>query len=103
MPELKDFCKEKYNSANSYHGLVFDAEEVTKWEAKGYSIDVAWSKPYWLEGTDEVRWRDNGSKIFTLNRQTLVLNNFQCKVSSVTEILEKLEEVIEDAKKKNKI
>ena len=49
-------CKNKYSNTNPYHGFVFDAGKVTKWEVKGYSkVKPNPISPHRLEGRNEVR------------------------------------------------
>lgn len=96
-------CGIKYGKYTLYHGYVFDAGKVTKWEVNGYSKVKPYTKPlrYKLKGPYEVQWNERHT--IYLNRQTLIVNGRQCQISSKKEIFLKLDEGIADAKKKNKI
>ena len=97
-------CKNKYSKTNPYHGFVFDAGKVTKWEVGGYSKVKPYHAPriYQLRGSNEVVWRGTSGTTI-LYRQTLKVSGLPCKISSKKEIFLKLDEIIADAKKKNKI
>jgi len=94
-------CKNELSKTNPYHGFVFDAGKVTKWVVNGYSKVNPYTRPlhYTLKGLNEVYWEPQT----WLNRQTLIVSGLQCKISSKKEIFLKLDEIIADAKKKNKI
>ena len=87
---------------NPVYGLVFEAGKITRWQTKGYSKAWAFTpRKYDLKGSTEVTWFN--SRPLYLNRKTLQTGDAQCKISSKKEIFLKLDEIIADAKKKNKI
>ena len=80
------------------YGLVFDQGKVTRHDVKGYSKVITYNRPYRLEGTELVRWGT-----YLLHRETLVFFGDQCSLSTKIEIFQKLDEIIVEAKKKNKL
>ncbi len=96
------FCKYKFGGSIPFYGLVFSQGEVTRHEVRGYSKTIAYKVKYHIKGTNEVRWRVTG-RWTTLNRETLKVNIDQCSFSSKKEILQKLDGIIANAKKKNKM
>ena len=97
-------CKDHLNKNNPYFGFVFDAGKVTRWEVQGYlKVNPYYVSPsYFLIGPDEVLWDGKHGKQ-RLNRRTLRIGFHQCSVSSKKGIFLKLDEIIANAKKKNKI
>jgi len=91
------------NVNDPVYGLVFDQGKVTKHVVKGYSKVIAYNRPYWLEGTQEVLWQILSGFSRSLDRETLVFFGDQCSLSTKIEIFQKLDEIIAAAKKKNKI
>ncbi len=91
------------------YGLVFDKGKVTRIHVEGYSKVSLYKLAYSLRGTTEVYWVY--SSTVTLNRETLKVNSYQysdqysdqCKISSKKEISQKLDAIIAEAKKKNKL
>jgi len=89
---------------NSIYGLVFDLGRVTRWQVEGYSkVALYENRNYHLNGTDKVYWHNNELYRRSLNRKTLKTGNDQCEISSKKKIFLKLDEIIADAKKKNKL
>ena len=90
------------NSKHPIYGLVFEKGMVSGYVVDGYSKVVAYTTAYHLEGTKEVRWWVSGNRN-TLYRETLKVNLDQCSLSSKVGIFQELDEIIVEAKKKNKI
>tara|TARA_B100000676_G_scaffold248014_1_gene251500 strand:- start:1635 stop:2003 length:369 start_codon:yes stop_codon:yes gene_type:complete len=83
-------------------GITFTDGKATKWIVKGYEKKKEYVKSYELIGTDKVQWKIL-SIPRTLNRETLVFEGRQCQLSTKLDIFSSLDEIIEQAKKKNKL
>ena len=83
---------------NPVYGLIFLKGYVSKWVVMGYSKTTQYTKRYNLNGTKMVSWAFG-----SLNRETLKNYKDQCAVSSASGVMQKLDEIIAAAKKKNKI
>ncbi len=83
-------------------GITFTDGKATKWIVKGYEKKKEYVKSYELIGTDKVQWKIL-SIPRTLNRETLVFEGRQCQLSTKLDIFSSLDEMIEQAKKKNKL
>ena len=87
---------------NDRFGITFTDGKATKWIIKGYEKKKEYVKSYYLIGTDTVQWKTY-SIPKTLNRETLVFEGYQCRLSTKLEIFSSLDQLIEQGKKKNKL
>jgi hypothetical protein len=95
------FCKSNITQFRLSHpvwGLTFVGGKVIRHEVNGFSIIRKLGSPYTLSGTTTVTWSSG-----YLDRSTLKTKDGNCSVSSYREITQKLNEIIANAKKKNKI
>jgi len=93
--------KKKYHPI---YGLTFDGGTVTRHQVDGYSITKPYARKYYLHGTKTVTWEEPytpGDVFRALNRETLKYGIDQCFVSSRTKMMQKLNDYIAAAKKKN--
>lgn len=100
-------CKDsRLDTDHPFYGLVFEKGKVTRIHVDGYSkVSPYRDKDYNLRGTKEVWWHYVPFREWTisLNRETLKVKGDQCKISSKKEIFQKLDAIISEAKKKNKL
>ena len=96
-------CKNKSNQTNPYFGLIFDAGKVNTWIVVGHLKKRKNQKIYYLRGTSEVFWEVAYRTEIVLNRETLKVGGDQCEISSKKGIFQKLDEIIVEVKKRNKI
>ena len=99
------FCKAK--DETSYfpvYGLVFDQGKVTRWHLNGYfKIKADQDKSDHVRGTRYISWSTRRHNPL-LNRHTLKINgNDQCEITTSTELQKTLDNLIEVAKRANKI
>ena len=95
------FCKSNITQFRLSHpvwGLTFVGGKVIRHEVNGFSIIRKLGSPYTLSGTTTVTWSSG-----YLDRSTLKTKDGNCSVSSYRVITQKLNEIIANAKKKNKI
>ena len=78
---------------------------VTNYHVKGYAITNGEWEDYYLDGTTHVKWSDGTfGGLTVLDRETLKSSLYgQCVISSKQKVMEKLNDLIANAKKKNKI
>ena len=94
-------CKSSITQFRPSHpvwGLTFVGGKVIRHEVNGFSITRRLGSPYTLTGTTTVTWSSG-----YLNRSTLKTKDGYCLISTYEEITKKLNEIIANAKKKNKI
>ena len=88
----------QFRPSNPVWGLTFVGGKVIRHEVNGFSIRRRLGSPYTLSGTTTVTWSSG-----YLDRSTLKTKDGNCLISTYEEITKKLNEIIANAKKKNKI
>ena len=86
-------------------GFAFSDGKVTKYSVKGYDKIYEYISPYEVDGVRYVTWGSPTDNYILLDRETLEIGgvDYGCTVSSKAKILERLDAIIDAAKKKNKI
>ena len=102
------YCLEKKITSPQARGFVFHELQVAEYKIVGYSIKKGYVTKYDERGAIEVFWRGLQNTRVTLNRASLELriaqlDRYQCEISSKETINSKLQDLINAAKKKNKI
>ena len=83
--------------------MVFDAGKVNTWIVEGHLKKRKNQKVYYLRGISEVFWEVAYRTKIVLNRETLKADGDQCEISSKKGIYQKIDEIIVEVKKRNKI
>ena len=102
------YCIEKSLKSPEALGFIFQSDSVTAHKIIGYSIIREYNAKYREIGVTQVFWRGLQNTRVSLDRATLELRiaqaeRYKCEVSSNELIKSKLQAVIDDAKKRNKL